>query len=73
LTFKNGCTFTNTNATALINTTFENGSVVNGLDFAAATHIKAAYSKTVFMNATPAVKLSYFDAADALTVDDVNH
>ena len=72
LTFKNGCTFTNTNATALKNTTFENGSVVNGLDFAAATHIKAAYSKTVFMNATPAAQLSYFNAANALTVVNVN-
>jgi len=60
-------------ASALLNTTFENATSITATDFAAATHIKAAYNTTVFMNATPAVKLSYFDAANALTVDDVNH
>jgi hypothetical protein len=73
LTFKNGITFTtNTNASALLDTTFENGVSVTGIDFAAATHIKAAYNTTVFNNATPAAKLSYFDASNALTVDNVN-
>jgi hypothetical protein len=73
LTFQNGCAFnTNTAATGLQNCLFESGTSITGVDFTLATHIKAAYNKTVFMNATPAVKLSYFDAANVLTVTDVN-
>jgi hypothetical protein len=73
LTFLNGCVFnTNTAPNGLQNNIFESGTNITATDFTTATHIKAAYNTTVFMNATPAVKISYFDALNALTVDDVN-
>jgi hypothetical protein len=73
LTFLNGCVFnTNTAPDGLRNTIFESGTNITATDFTTATFIKAAYNTTVFMNATPEAKLSYFDASNALTVDNVN-
>lgn len=73
LTFQNGCTFSgNTAPNGLQNNIFKSGTNITATDFTSATFIKAAYNTTVFMNATPAVKLSYFDASNALTVVNVN-
>lgn len=64
----------NSNATfsaALDNNYFGNGTA-NGANFAAATHVYNAYQCTLFNNATPANKLSYFSALNVLTVVNVN-
>jgi len=73
LTFQNGCAFnTNTDATGLQNCLFESGTSITGVDFTSSTHIKATYNKRVFTNASSVVRLSYFNAADTLTVVNVN-
>ena len=73
LTFQNGCAFnTNTAATGLQNCLFESGTSITGVDFTSSTHIKATYNKRVFTNASSVVRLSYFNAADTLTVVNVN-
>lgn len=73
LTFQNGCTFSgNTAVNGLQNCLFESGTSITATDFAAATFIKAAYNTTVFENSASVVMLRYFDAANALTVANVN-
>lgn len=73
LTFLNGCVFnTNTATDGLRNNIFESGTSISAVSFGTATFIKAAYNTTVFMNATPEAKLSYFNALNALTVVNVN-
>jgi len=40
----------------------------NSLDYVAATHVYNNYNCTVFLNATPTERLSYYDATDVLTI-----
>jgi hypothetical protein len=59
------------NTAAILNTTFENG-VSNITYLATATHLYAAYHKTVFLYPDGTKKLRYFDNSGVLQVVDVN-
>lgn len=48
------------------------GAVVGNIDFSLATHVYASYNCDIFYNTAAVARLSYFDAADVLTVVNAN-
>jgi hypothetical protein len=48
------------------------GSAITGIDFTSATHVYNDYNTTIFINASFAVRLSYFDGSDVLTIVNAN-
>lgn len=69
-------TFLDSNSNVTFNAPLQNNYFGNGTasaaNFAGATHVYAAYQCTLFNNATPANRLSYFSAIDVLTIVNVN-
>jgi hypothetical protein len=45
---------------------------VSGTDFTTATHVYNSYNCTIFQNATPTLRLSYFDTLDNLVITNIN-
>jgi len=43
-----------------------------GVDFTLATHVYAKYSCDIFLNSAEVIRISYYDAGDVLTIDDVD-